>query len=121
MYKQRRQFDIPLTDPYFYTLPANAPGRTTTDDYIYFDFCRLLNPADYDVVTENASGDFLKVCELEAAVKIPHVHYIKGALLLVIPKRDPTLPKFVGTIQRGKKYSLQMHIKNLRNDYYIME
>jgi hypothetical protein len=118
-YKLQRQFDIPLTDPYFFSLPADAPGRTTADDYIYFDFCSIV-PYMYDVVVESANGDFLKVCELQAAVKMPHVHFNKGSLVLVVPKSDMTLPRFVGTMQRGKRYHLYTSIKNVRGDYFIM-
>jgi hypothetical protein len=119
MYKLQRQFDKPLTDPYFFSLPADVEGRTTPDDFVYFDFCSVI-PNKYDVVVESDSGDFLNVCELQAAVKLPHVHFVKGALILVVPKWDVSLPKFVGTIQRGKRYSLYTSIKNVRGDYFIM-
>lgn len=116
MYKVQRQYDIPLTNMFFATLPADAPGRTTRDDYVYFDF--YFDPTPYDVVAESFSGEFLKFSPLAATVKLPHVHFGKGSLLLVMPRTNPALPTFVGTMCRGHRYALTT--TNMKNGNYVM-
>ena len=52
-----RQFDIPLTTQYHYSIPTNVKGRITADDFVYFSISDI-NPYDYDVAIQSFSGDF---------------------------------------------------------------
>lgn len=116
MYKVQRQYDIPLTNMFFATLPADVPGRTTRDEYVYFDY--TFDASQYDVVAESYGGQFLKFAPLSQAVKLPHVQYGRESLLMVIPINNPLLPTYVGTIQRGKRYVLAPGL--MKNGYYLM-
>lgn len=92
---------------FFATLPADAPGRTTRNDFVYFEY--TFDATQYDVAIESYSGEYLKFAPLSPAVKLPHVHYGVGTFLLVLPKNNPTLPTFVGTLSpqdRGRRYVL---------------
>lgn len=99
-----RQYDIPLTTQYHYSIPTSVKGRITTQDFLYFSFQCNLNPDAYDVCCESFSGELRKIGSLAEAVRLPHVHIAPESLLWLLPKTNPSLPSFVGTVERGKTY-----------------
>lgn len=108
-FTDRRQFDIPLTTQYHFITPVDVNGRLTTEDYIFFNQFQNINFKDYDVLVESFNGAFKKLGELADVMRLPHVHFVNTALVLVVPKTDSRKPKFVGTIQRGKKYNFGLN------------
>jgi hypothetical protein len=114
-----REFDIPLTTQYHFITPTEVKGRLTTEDYIFFNPQIQINLSNYDVILESFNGSFKKIGTLSETMKLPHVHFVNDALILIVPKFDVSLPKFVGTIQRGKTYNITFkHISD--NGYYIL-
>ena len=105
-----RQFDIPLTSQYHFITPLDVPGRITAEDYLYFSTTdNTIRFSDYDVLVESFGGDYKKIGQLNYSVRLPHVHFLNDALVLVVPKNDPSKPRFIGTIKRGKQYVMSFN------------
>jgi hypothetical protein len=119
-FTDRRQLDIPLTTQYHFITPTDVRGRLTTEDYIFFIPLCPINFNEYDVLIESFNGDFKKLGGLDSVVRLPHVHFVDNALLLVVHKFDGSKPKFVGTVERGKKYSISLnHYSN--HSFYLLQ
>lgn len=101
----RRQFDIPLTTQFHFSIPSDVKGRITQEDFVYFTYPEDVDPTRYSVVVDTFSGDHRQVAPLSEKVKLPHVHIPYEAFIMVLPD-DPSLPKFIGTTIRGKRYTL---------------
>lgn len=101
-----RQFEIPLTTQYYFSIPATVKGRITTEDFISFDFDESFPNDNYDVVVQGYDGKFKIVGSLEKTVILPHVRLPYESTLLVLHRTDPTKPKYIGTVKRGKTYSI---------------
>ena len=105
---QARQFDHPLNHPYYKTLPQFLPGVADyAADYIYFSIPQSMRADLYDVVVETTSplgGTYRKFARLSEKVRLPEVHFPAHAKLLVLPRNDPRMPRFLSEMVRGSTY-----------------
>ena len=115
---KHRQFDIPLTTQFYFTLPSDVKGRITQEDFLYFSWDQEINPSNYDVVLETLQTDFKIIGPLSSIVKLPHVQISNDALFIILPKYSH-LPKFIGSPMRGKKYHLTTK-SQLYNNFYLL-
>jgi hypothetical protein len=113
----QRQFDIPLTRGYYYTIPDSVTGRLTGQDYVYFDILDI-DPRDYVVIVEGYNGTFRSVGPLFEQTRLPHVQLASDAMLLVVPK-SLSLPTFAGVVQRGKRYRLSLGNLRYKNMFLL--
>lgn len=115
-----RQYDIPLTTQYHYSIPSDVPGRTTSQDFVYFNYNGVIpDPHNYIVSFQSYSGEFLGVAPLSQTVKLPHVHISPDSMIMLLPN-SLGLPRFIGTVQRGKTYEVTMN-SGQRAGCYIMK
>lgn len=115
-----RNLDIPLTTQHHFIVPNSVKGRLTTEDYLFFVKDFNINFKDYDVLVESFNGSFKTIGELSDTMKLPHVHFVNSALLMIVPKTDDAKPKFVGTIQRGRRYIISLaHIT--KHGFYLLK
>lgn len=117
-----RQFDIPLTTQYHFITPIDVPGRITNEDFLFFSNNEptKVHFPDYDVLVESFNGSFKNLGKLNKSVRLPHVHFVNDALLLVVPKKDMNKVRFVGTIQRGKHYFLSLD-REIEKGLYVLK
>jgi len=114
-----RQFDIPLSTQFYFITPTDVPGRRTSEDFLFFTSTSPITFSDYDVLVESFNGKFKKIGQLAPSVLLPHVHFLNDALVLVVPKRPSSKPKFIGTIQRGKQYTLSL--SKPEGDFFVLK
>jgi len=115
----KRQLDIPLTSGFYFVIPTDVKGRLTSEDYINFKIDGI-NKELYDVAIETIQEDFRTISHLNEVVRLPHVQIPQGAFVLVLPRNSLSLPKFIGTIDRGKTYYVST--KNAKvKDFYLLK
>lgn len=100
-----RQFDIPLSTQFHFSIPTDVKGRLTQEDYVFFNYPNDVDPTRYTVVIDTFGGDPRQVGRLSEKVRLPHVHIPYDAFIMVLPD-DISLPKFIGTAIRGRRYTL---------------
>jgi hypothetical protein len=101
-----RQYDIPLANPQFYTIPDIAPGRIMTDDFVFFYWKANIDPSRYTVVVESldiAGTTFRSIGPLKEQMKLPFVQFGPYAKIGVIPDSQ-MLPNFSAILARGATY-----------------
>jgi hypothetical protein len=101
-----RQYDIPLSNSKFYTIPPMAPGRVEADDFVYFSWKGRLDPSNYNVVIEsmdNAGARWRNIGRLQERVQLPFVKFDPYARIGVVPTQD-IFPLFSATLVRGATY-----------------
>lgn len=114
-----RQNDILLSQPTFYQIPRNVPGRTLTTDFLTVLMPDRFPASRYQVVVEtlmktdgphpywrsigrlNSWGVKNDAVKLE----IPHVHFSPYAKIAILPDSD-SLPAFYGQLVRGGTYHI---------------
>ena len=104
---QHLQFDMPLSNGKFFSLPKHIPGRVNMDDFIFFTIPKDINIEKYVVAVDtlDTSGSSLRVISsLSDQVELPHVHQDAYARVAVIPRTDETLPVFYARLNRGSTY-----------------
>jgi hypothetical protein len=106
-----RQFDPPFLTQFNRTLPADSPGRTTTDDFVFFVYDALKFPYEkYDVCIETYGTGWRKLGPLRPRVKLPCVQFVNDTSIMLVPRSDPTMPRYMGTVQRGHTYTVSSHV-----------
>lgn len=117
-----REMNFPYdSNQYYENIPSSVKGRLTSEDYISFDWDETINASDYDVVVESLNGNFRPIGVLKKDVKLPVVMYFPDSLLLILPKtNNNSIPKFVGTLERGKTYFVTKK-SPLKNGFYLLK
>ncbi len=113
----QRQFDIPLTTQFHYSIPTSQKGRLTNEDYVYFDIFDL-NPVDYTVAVEGYNGNIRNVDNLREKVQLPHVRFGSDAFIMLLPNNN-TLPVFIGILKRGKRYKVSVYNKTYKGHFLL--
>lgn len=101
-----RQLDMLWANSQFYTIPATADGRMTTQDFVYFKWNPRINPSDYTVVVESndtAGSTFRSIGKLSERLQLPFVKLPYYCRIGVIPNNDRK-PLFQGLLVRGGTY-----------------
>jgi len=101
-----RQFDIPYTTGFVFTIPDHVKGRLTKDEYVFFNILDI-DPRNYQLVVESFNGDLRRVGPLQEKMRLPHVRFTNDAFLLISPTKS-ILPTFIGILERGKKYTISL-------------
>lgn len=114
-----RQFDIPLSNQLFFSLPNDVRGKVNSEDYVYFKWDDADESYNYDIAVQSFSGEILKFTPLKYRVKLPHVIYSEDTLFFLIPKFNKQLPLYIGTLKRGKRYDINKKSPYSYNLYLI--
>lgn len=104
-----RQQPILLTGGHFMTVPAWSEGRKDERDYVRFHWSPQLDPRQYRVAvsaSDASSPSWLTIGPLRERVQLPFIHFCAEGLISVLPVSDPSLPRFVGRLNRASTYEL---------------
>lgn len=114
------QLDMPATRPDWYTIPRYMPHRLNKLDYLEFLTPDGFPTGEYDVLVESldTSGPaWRSISKLQRHVELPHVKYGWDARVMVVPRKNHRLPRFIARLNRAGVYQ----IPNVRgNDVYDM-
>ena len=114
----KRQFDIPLTTGYHYSIPRDVKGRETKEDFIQFIIDNNIDKNDYYVCVQSTVGSIRSIDILKSIVRLPHVIFAEDNFILLLSNSNK--PPFIGTIKRGRTYIVSYN--NLqKNGYYILK
>lgn len=109
-----KNLDPPLSNGKFFGISKHIPGRMNPDDYVFFEHSTMLNyinAADYVVVitpNDTSSSPLRTIGPLQVRVEIPHVQLDAYAMIYLLPKDNPNLPRFGARLNRGSTYSIPM-------------
>lgn len=117
-----RQTDILATQPSWYTIPRNAPGRLNMTDFIFFRWPKGLNASKYHVAIDTIDSNTPQklISQLDNKVELPHVQlpWAKDGNVYVLPITDK-LPAFRAPLSRASVYIIPE--TNGMNGYFEME
>jgi hypothetical protein len=91
------------------TIPAWSEGRKDERDYVRFTWERSLNPNLYEIAvsaSDASSPGWLTIGPLRERVQLPFIWFCADGMIAVLPKQDPSLPRFVGRLNRASTYHL---------------
>ena len=109
-----QQLDPPFSNGKFFNISKHIPGRMNPDDYIFFEHSTMLNyinAADYVVAispNDTSAPGIRTIGPLSVRVELPHVQLDAYAMVYLLPKTNPNLPRFGARLNRGSTYSIPM-------------
>jgi hypothetical protein len=104
-----RNFEFILTNPKFFTIPKDVPGRWGRQDLVSFIWPLNFPYENYSVVIESSitsGARFRNIGKLKKVMDLPHVKFDNtGAKIGILPD-TPALPSFQTILYRGATYEI---------------
>jgi hypothetical protein len=104
-----RNFEFILTNPKFFTIPKDTPGRWGRQDLVAFIWPDNFPYQNYSVIIESSitsGARYRNIGKLKRVIDLPHVKFDNtGARIGIVPNTH-MLPSFENILYRGSTYQI---------------
>lgn len=109
------QFDIPMLKGPARQVSSDVKGKINETSFIYIVY-QDLKEEDYDVlmttIDTTSHNGWRNLGQLKKEIFLPEIVIPNDASVMICPKKNPKLPRFISKLNRGATYIIPTRVKS---------